>query len=54
MKPSSNTSRILALDIVRGFALFGVLVVNISGYLGTRPTQADTAVKVVKDLFFSN
>ncbi len=54
MKPSNNNSRIPALDILRGFALFGVLVVNVSGYLGARPTQADIAVRVVKELFFSN
>ena len=54
MKPSSNSRRIPALDIVRGFALFGVLAVNVSGYLGARPTQADTAVRVVKELLFSN
>ena len=54
MKPSSHTSRIPGLDIVRGFALFGVLVVNISGYLGANPTKADICARVVKELFFSN
>jgi uncharacterized protein len=54
VQPSSDNSRIPALDILRGFALFGVLVVNISGYLGARPTQADSAVRLVKELFFSN
>ena len=54
MNPPSTTSRIPALDIVRGFALFGVLVVNVSGYLGARPTEPDIAVRVVKELFFSN
>ncbi|MBS1982897.1 MAG: DUF418 domain-containing protein [Bdellovibrionales bacterium] len=54
MAPPGIATRIPALDILRGFALFGVLVVNISGYLGARPTQADLAVRVLKDLLFSN
>jgi uncharacterized protein len=54
MNPPGNSKRIPALDIVRGFALFGVLAVNVTGYLGARPAQADTVVRVVKELFFSN
>lgn len=39
--PISLTERVLALDVLRGFALFGILVVNILDYAPRATTAAD-------------
>ena len=33
-KPTPSTERIPALDVLRGFALFGILLVNIEDFSG--------------------
>jgi uncharacterized protein len=54
--PTLPTERIVTLDILRGFALLGILVVNMASFAGTGPDQPTTpwdqaALFVVNVLF---
>ena len=54
--PTLPTERILTLDILRGFALLGILVVNMAGFSGTyeRPTALpDQVAAFIVNVFFS-
>ncbi len=58
--PTSPRKRIVALDVLRGFALLGVLVVNITGFSGVAAIDlewtgfADQAVQGVTKFFFTS
>ncbi len=58
--PTSLGNRIVALDVLRGFALLGILVVNITGFSGVAAIDrewtgfADQAVQWVTKFFFTS
>ena len=58
--PTSPGNRIVALDVLRGFALLGILVVNITGFSGVAAIDrkwtgfADQAVQWVTKFFFTS
>jgi len=58
--PTSPANRIVALDVLRGFALFGILVVNITGFSGVAAIDldwtefADQSVQWITKFFFTS
>lgn len=52
LEPVQASERIQALDILRGFALFGILLTNITGYLHRlAPSRADEAARWLVSTF---
>src|SRR5204863_8156096 len=54
LRPISTPERVAVLDVLRGFALFGVLIVNVEGAFSTgwfRPDPATTLVHVAANWF---
>ena len=61
--PLSPTDRIFTLDVVRGFALLGILIMNMPGFANSFFVEADgshlwnspvdRAAEVVRDMLFS-
>jgi uncharacterized membrane protein YeiB len=47
MQPVSQNERILALDVMRCFALFGVLLAYALWNLGNPPEQSHTQINIV-------
>src|SRR5687767_15889722 len=47
MQPVAQNDRILALDVMRGFALFGVLLAYALWNLGTPPEQSYSQINIV-------
>lgn len=65
LAPAAGTERIAALDILRGFALFGILMMNIQAFAMVAPAYtnpvaggplegADFTVWLLAELFFNN
>ena len=58
--PTAAGNRIVALDVLRGFALLGILVVNITGFSGVAAVDvewtgfADEAIQGVTKFFFTS
>jgi uncharacterized protein len=48
-RPAAGSERIVALDVLRGFALLGILIVNITVFQG-EPPPGDHAAGVVKNI----
>lgn len=46
IKPTTGSERLLALDALRGFALFGILVVNLYSFLGYNTYSPDEIVRL--------
>jgi len=55
MQEINKNERIQYLDVLRGFALCGILFVNMPSFLGDRPNarmgNVDQAIRLVFDLF---
>jgi len=49
MQPVSQDERILALDVIRGFALFGVLLAYALWNLGSPPEESHSQINIVLD-----
>jgi len=50
--PAPTTERIASLDVVRGFALWGVLLINMLNFVGPPSGREDTAAGWIAMLFF--
>src|SRR6266404_6883038 len=53
MQPVSPSERILALDVMRGFALFGVLLAYALWNLGSPPAESYSQINIVLDWVLS-
>ena len=53
MRPVSQNERILALDVMRGFALFGVLLAYALWNLGGPPEESYSRIDIVLDAVLS-